>query len=931
MDDSARLRRYLTGAIVLAFALYLLYVFFVQTAPFELTPSERLELERRGAVVVGFEERNPPFSFRSNGNITGIYVEMLRAMGRILDVEMRFRSVSPPHLWEAVSRGEIDVAVGPAPTGEAKTAVAAASEELFSIPLTVFVRSSDREISTLEDLRGKTIGVIKGSECESFFRRRSGYLLQAARSRDELLDMVFSGETAAIAGKRQVIRYFLRRCGKETGLRSLPPLSVSPRFVLTRHKDAVLRSILGRLSAYLRTTGLAEEIETAFTGPPSGFPFSKYRDLFYAALAAMALLVLVSLLASGRVAAERHRRHSDRRGVTVSVTEGAPLTRLSVREVLDSLLGNLKLSGIALRTAGGGPNQTYFVPENLAERSTVVPKALETATERHFIPVPDNPIWYAARLPRGGRIVIRTRGLLQPDELDAAYLYAAVAEATALAVEAASDLRSTREILQSALETKGEAFLVLREDFTVEEVFGTITGLGGTELQAGNFLKLLDKKSYDEFRKNIVNSLNRQEFTLRGKLVLHGSKGAVPCSYILLFKILARGERLLLHLLDERVKERALDIVRRAYRAESLAVQALSFVATFERFFLSIQGYANLLSERSSETDKPRIRRILEFARRGVRLSELLVMLAEPTRKPAYQTLELSTFVDDYLKPLELVFPDYRVEVVPLDRNYYFDGVPDLLFTAAFAIVSNAVEASPKGGEVKLSFRGEEVEGGRIVATGMLPEGFYVVMEVEDSGTGIKASEKKRIFEPFFTTKGKDRRGLGLTAALSVARSLGGGIDVSSEAGTGTRVSFYLPARERAVATDEKLQGRGENILIINPSQEWLDILVNLFNRFGYASSGVSNRGDALRLLHLQAFHCVLINAEERRGETVVIIEEIRRTRPAIPIVVLADPAEAPYFSRLLRDDSVRVIPRTGDVKEIIRGVRDAAARPRGS
>jgi len=690
----------------------------------------------------------------------------------------------------------------------------------------------------------------------------------------------------------------------------------------------VLRSILGRLSAYLRTTGVAEEIETAFTGPPSGFPSSKYRDLFYAALAAMALLVLVSLPSSGKVAVERRRRHPERRGVSVSATEGAPLTRLSVREVLDSLLGNLKLSGIALRTSGG---ETYFVPENLAERSTVVPKALETATERHFTPVPDNPVWYAARLPRGGRVVIRTRGIFQPDELDAAYLYAAVAEATALAVEAASDLRSTREILQSALETKGEAFLVLREDFTVEEVFGAITGLAGTELQAGNFLKLLDKRSYDDFRRNIVSSLNRQEFTLRGRLVLHGNKGAVPCAYILLFKILARGERLLLHLVDERVKERALDIVRRAYRAESLAVQALSFVATFERFFLSIQGYANLLSERSSETDKPRIRRILDFARRGVRLSELLVMLADPTRKPAYQTLELSTFTDDYLKPLELVFPDYRVEVVPPGRNYYFDGVPDLLFTAAFAIVSNAVDASPKGGEVKLSFRGEEVKGGRVVATGMLPEGFYAVMEVEDSGTGIKASEMKRIFEPFFTTKGKDRRGLGLTAALSVARSLGGGIDVSSEAGTGTKVSFYLPARERAVATDEKLQGRGENILIINPSQEWLDILVNLFNRFGYASSGVSNRGDALRLLHLQAFHCVLINAEEHRGEMMVIIEEIRRTRPAIPIVVLADPTEAPYFSRLLRDDSVRVIPRTGDVKEIIRGVRDATARPRGS
>jgi two-component system cell cycle sensor histidine kinase/response regulator CckA len=74
-----------------------------------------------------------------------------------------------------------------------------------------------------------------------------------------------------------------------------------------------------------------------------------------------------------------------------------------------------------------------------------------------------------------------------------------------------------------------------------------------------------------------------------------------------------------------------------------------------------------------------------------------------------------------------------------------------------------------------------------------LPEGPYVVLEVEDSGHGMDSATRERIFEPFFTTKFTGR-GLGLAGVMGMVRSHRGAIKVESALGQYTRFSIYLPA-----------------------------------------------------------------------------------------------------------------------------------------
>lgn len=67
-----------------------------------------------------------------------------------------------------------------------------------------------------------------------------------------------------------------------------------------------------------------------------------------------------------------------------------------------------------------------------------------------------------------------------------------------------------------------------------------------------------------------------------------------------------------------------------------------------------------------------------------------------------------------------------------------------------------------------------------------------LLIEVEDTGTGISAADRPRVFERGFTTK-EGGKGIGLPLVLAEVRKAGGKIDIESRPGTGTRFVVHLP------------------------------------------------------------------------------------------------------------------------------------------
>jgi signal transduction histidine kinase len=67
-----------------------------------------------------------------------------------------------------------------------------------------------------------------------------------------------------------------------------------------------------------------------------------------------------------------------------------------------------------------------------------------------------------------------------------------------------------------------------------------------------------------------------------------------------------------------------------------------------------------------------------------------------------------------------------------------------------------------------------------------------VRLAVEDTGTGIDATNLAQVFDPFFTTK-EAGTGLGLSIVRKIVDQHRGEVRIESERGVGTRVTVSLP------------------------------------------------------------------------------------------------------------------------------------------
>jgi signal transduction histidine kinase/CheY-like chemotaxis protein/purine-cytosine permease-like protein len=121
--------------------------------------------------------------------------------------------------------------------------------------------------------------------------------------------------------------------------------------------------------------------------------------------------------------------------------------------------------------------------------------------------------------------------------------------------------------------------------------------------------------------------------------------------------------------------------------------------------------------------------------------------------------------------------------------------------------------------------------------------------EITDTGVGIPAGEIERVFEPFERGQGANVRaipgtGLGLTITKLLTQIMGGEINVTSVAGTGTTFIVRLLLSEASPAQDAErsagarhitgYQGERRRLLLIDDDASHLDIVQNLLRPLGF-------------------------------------------------------------------------------------------------
>ena len=118
---------------------------------------------------------------------------------------------------------------------------------------------------------------------------------------------------------------------------------------------------------------------------------------------------------------------------------------------------------------------------------------------------------------------------------------------------------------------------------------------------------------------------------------------------------------------------------------------------------------------------------------------------------------------------------DYRLSGVDSAPVIVSDG--DRVLQVITNLLSNAFRWTPDGGRIELQ---------------LASSNGTVSVDVLDTGPGVPPTQRRRIFEAF-VSQDADGTGLGLPIARELAAALGGGLELQSESGAGSRFRLVLP------------------------------------------------------------------------------------------------------------------------------------------
>lgn len=169
-----------------------------------------------------------------------------------------------------------------------------------------------------------------------------------------------------------------------------------------------------------------------------------------------------------------------------------------------------------------------------------------------------------------------------------------------------------------------------------------------------------------------------------------------------------------------------------------------------------------------------------------------------------------------------------------------------LFETALLNLIVNANDATLDGGSITVRTELAELAEGEV---GRLPAGRYVVVSVQDTGSGMSEEVVSRAIEPFFTTKPSGKgTGLGLSQVYGTVQQFGGELKITSQVAQGTTIALYFPASDEK-ALDDALPPPSDKVLIVDDQPDVLDMASEMFRTLGFHVLTASSGRQALEIL----------------------------------------------------------------------------------
>ena len=340
----------------------------------------------------------------------------------------------------------------------------------------------------------------------------------------------------------------------------------------------------------------------------------------------------------------------------------------------------------------------------------------------------------------------------------------------------------------------------------------------------------------------------------------------------------------------------------RAQRMESIGTLAGGIAHDLNNILTPIMLSIELLTESvTDDAGRALLSTIGASARRGAEVVGQVLSFARGIGgqrvivAPAQVVAEVGAIV-------RKTFPqDIRLHIACDPGAWTVLGNPTQLHQVLLNLCVNARDAMGEGGDLTLAATNTVIDERAAALNIDARPGPFVLLRVEDSGTGIPPNVLERIFDPFFTTKEVGRgTGLGLSTALAIVKGHGGFIRCDSTIGQGTRFNIHLPAQFKAVdeaAADRVpaplLRGDGQTVLIIDDDETIRQIARLTLEAFGYCVLEAANGREAVAIYrqHHVSIDLVLVDMMMPGMDGPATIQELVRINPVVVIVATSGAA----------------------------------------
>jgi signal transduction histidine kinase/DNA-binding response OmpR family regulator len=282
--------------------------------------------------------------------------------------------------------------------------------------------------------------------------------------------------------------------------------------------------------------------------------------------------------------------------------------------------------------------------------------------------------------------------------------------------------------------------------------------------------------------------------------------------------------------LEQRVAEeiaargKAEEALRQAQKMEAVGQLTGGIAHDFNNLLTVVTGNIDMAGRALAKSGTPdaRAQRALDNALKGAERAAALTqrLLAFSRRQPLTpKALDPDRLVSGMSDLLQRALGErVKLEVVTSPGLWRVEADPNQLESAILNLAVNARDAMPDGGTLTVETANARLDEEYAAEHAEVAPGHYVVIAVNDTGTGMSKETAARVFEPFFTTKevGKGT-GLGLSMVYGFTKQSGGHIKIYSEQGHGTTVKLYLP---RLLADIEAAEPEADAGLEVSRSQE---------------------------------------------------------------------------------------------------------------